>query len=66
METIMEVGDIVHVKKRGIGTIAAISSQLEGGWMNPTPVAKVTLVGGGDRIFIESDLKMKNGEWWEL
>ena len=66
METIMEVGDIVHVKKRGIGTIDAISSQLEGGWMNPTPVAKVTLVGGGDRIFIESDLKMKNGEWWEL
>ena len=60
------MGDIVHVKKRGIGTIEAISTQLEGGRMYPTPIAKVMLADGGDGIFIESDLKMKNGEWWEI
>lgn len=65
LPTIMEVGDIVHVKGRGVGTIDKISTQLEGGRMYPQVIAKVVLVGGGDQVFIENDLKMKNGEWWE-
>ena len=65
METIMEVGDIVHVKERGIGTIETISTQLEGGWTHPTLIARVVFAGCGDEMFTESDLKMKNGEWWE-